>query len=97
MIIAMKNLLLSTWNRRWPYMWYNDSPPYANRYEGDRFIIKRRNDVVGIKTQPNKEVFMNWEHSKYNGLDSDLIVYKKDDAINLSYRLSKIRHDGCLL
>ena len=30
----------------------------TNMYECDRFLIKRRNDVVGIKTQPNKEVFI---------------------------------------
>ena len=46
MIIAMKNSLLSTWNRKGPYIGYNDSlllhirqTPYSNKYEFDRSIL----------------------------------------------------------
>ena len=40
------------------YFTYDRLRIQTNMYECDRFIIKRRNDVVGIKTQPNKEVFI---------------------------------------
>ncbi len=65
MIIAMKTSLLSTEDDHTynimiiPYFTYDRLRIQTNMYECDRFLIKRRNDVVGIKIQLMQEIFMN--------------------------------------
>ena len=42
-----------------PFFTYDRLRIQTNMYECDRFLIKRRNDVVGIKIQLMQEIFMN--------------------------------------